>query len=275
MREIVIIAIKEFRDGIRNSWFLGATVALVLFSLSLTFLGSAPAGTVGVDQLAVTIVSLASLSVFLLPLMALLLSYDALVGEVERGTMLLLLTYPVSRSDIILGKFVGQTLGLGLATVLGFGSAALVLVFGGGGQSDNWMSFGVLMGSSVVLGAAFVALGLAISAMPRQRSAAAAVAFGLWLCLVIVYDMALLGALVADGGDGISASLFEMLLTVNPANAFRMINLSGAEDVRAAAGLVISDLEGVGNGFAPAVSMGMWVVVPLILAVVLFRRKQL
>ncbi len=192
MRELVIIAIKEFRDGIRNRWFLGATAALVLFSLSLTFLGSAPAGTVGVDQLAVTIVSLASLSVFLLPLMALLLSYDALVGEVERGTMLLLLTYPLSRSDIIIGKFLGQTLGLGLATILGFGSAALVLV-NGGIESANWMAFGVLIGSSVVLGAAFVALGLAISAMPRQRSAAAALAFGVWLCLVIVYDMALLG----------------------------------------------------------------------------------
>ncbi|KZB51740.1 ABC transporter permease subunit [Thalassospira xiamenensis] len=274
MRELVIIAIKEFRDGIRNRWFLGATAALVLFSLSLTFLGSAPAGTVGVDQLAVTIVSLASLSVFLLPLMALLLSYDALVGEVERGTMLLLLTYPLSRSDIIIGKFLGQTLGLGLATVLGFGSAALVLVYGGI-ESANWMAFGVLMGSSVVLGAAFVALGLAISAMPRQRSAAAALAFGVWLCLVIVYDMALLGALVADGGEGISAPVFDMLLTVNPADAFRMINLSGFEDVRDAAGLVISDLEGIGNGFAPVLSLGMWVVVPLILAVVLFRGKQL
>jgi Cu-processing system permease protein len=274
MRELVIIAIKEFRDGIRNRWFLGATAALVLFSLSLTFLGSAPAGTVGVDQLAVTIVSLASLSVFLLPLMALLLSYDALVGEVERGTMLLLLTYPLSRSDIIIGKFLGQTLGLGLATILGFGSAALVLVYRGI-ESANWMAFGVLIGSSVVLGAAFVALGLAISAMPRQRSAAAALAFGVWLCLVIVYDMALLGALVADGGEGISAPVFDMLLTVNPADAFRMINLSGFEDVRVAAGLVISDLEGIGNGFAPVLSLGMWVVVPLILAVVLFRRKQL
>ena len=274
MRELVIIAIKEFRDGIRNRWFLGATAALVLFSLSLTFLGSAPAGTVGVDQLAVTIVSLASLSVFLLPLMALLLSYDALVGEVERGTMLLLLTYPLSRSDIIIGKFLGQTLGLGLATILGFGSAALVLVYGGI-ESANWMAFGVLIGSSVVLGAAFVALGLAISAMPRQRSAAAALAFGVWLCLVIVYDMAVLGALVADGGEGISAPVFDMLLTVNPADAFRMINLSGFEDVRVAAGLVISDLEGIGNGFAPVLSLGMWVVVPLILAVVLFRRKQL
>ncbi len=111
--------------------------------------------------------------------------------------------------------------------------------------------------------------------MPRQRSAAAALAFGVWLCLVIVYDMALLGALVADGGEGISTSVFNTLLLVNPADAFRMINLSGFEDVRAAAGLVVSDLEGVADGFAPLVSLGLWVTVPLIFAVMLFRRKQI
>ena len=42
-----------------------------------------------------TVVSLASLTVFLVPLIALLLAYDAIVGEAERGTLLLLLAYPV------------------------------------------------------------------------------------------------------------------------------------------------------------------------------------
>ena len=43
-----------------------------------------------------SIVSLSSLTIFLLPLIALLISYDAVVGEMERGTMLLLLSYPVA-----------------------------------------------------------------------------------------------------------------------------------------------------------------------------------
>ena len=43
-----------------------------------------------------------------MPLIALLLSYDAIVGEVERGTMMLLLTYPVARWQVVLGKFLGH-----------------------------------------------------------------------------------------------------------------------------------------------------------------------
>ena len=41
------------------------------------------------------VVSLSSLTIFLVPLIALLLSHDAIVGEAERGTLLLLLSYPV------------------------------------------------------------------------------------------------------------------------------------------------------------------------------------
>jgi ABC-type Na+ efflux pump permease subunit len=38
---------------------------------------------------------------------ALLISHDAIVGEMERGTMLLLLSYPVGRWQVLIGKFVG------------------------------------------------------------------------------------------------------------------------------------------------------------------------
>lgn len=272
MTAIVIIALKEFRDGIRNLWFLGAAGALMLFALGLTFLGSVPSGTVGVDRLAVTIVSLASLSVFLLPLMALLLSYDGLVGEIERGTMSLLLTYPVARWQVVIGKFVGQTVGLGAATVIGFGAAAGCLVWLAP-QSGNWSGYLLLTASSVMLGAVFVAIGLLISALPRHRGGAAAFAFGVWLGLVVMYDMALLGGLVADGGHTIGASLFDFLLVFNPADAFRMINLAGVEDVRAAAGLVGTDMSDGVTGIWPLISMILWTVVPLLLSVMAFRRK--
>ena len=75
----------------------------------------------------VVIVSLSSLTIFLVPLVALLISHDAIVGEMERGTMLLLLSYPVSRRQVLLGKFVGHLAILAFATVLGYGTAALAL----------------------------------------------------------------------------------------------------------------------------------------------------
>ena len=108
MRNIVIIAAKEIKEGLRNRWVLATTLLLAALSLSLTFLGSAPTGNVGAGALDVVVVSLSSLTIFLLPLIALLISHDAVVGEMERGTMILLLSYPVGRYQVLLGKFCGH-----------------------------------------------------------------------------------------------------------------------------------------------------------------------
>ena len=99
----LIIARKEIHQAIRNRLVLSSTLLLAGLALSLTFLGSAPTGTVGVRALDVVIVSLSSLTIFLIPLIALLISHDAIVGDMERGTMLLLLSYPVARWQVLLG----------------------------------------------------------------------------------------------------------------------------------------------------------------------------
>ena len=62
-------------------------------------------------------------------------------------------------------------------------------------------------------------------------------ALGIWLLLVIVYDTALLGLLVADGGRFVTPGLFGALLLLNPSDAFRLLNLAGFADARLVAGL--------------------------------------
>ncbi len=118
LQAISIIAGKEFKDGLRNRWVLATTLLLAGLAISISFLGTAPVGERGVSALAVNVVSLSSLTIYLIPLIALLLSYDAIVGEVERGTMLLLLTYPVSRRNILIGKFCGHLAILAFATIV-------------------------------------------------------------------------------------------------------------------------------------------------------------
>ena len=114
MRNVLIVARKEIQEGLRNRWVLATTLLLAALALTLSFLGSAPTGSVGMRALDVVIVSLSSLTIFLLPLIALLISHDAIIGEMERGTMLLLLSYPVGRWQVLLGKFVGHLAILGL-----------------------------------------------------------------------------------------------------------------------------------------------------------------
>src|SRR5512137_1844215 len=104
MSPILVLAEKEFRDGLRNKWVFGATLLLAALAFALAFLGSSPTGLLEAAPLAVSVVSISSLTIFLIPLIALLIGYDAIVGEADRGCLLLMLTYPLSRLELILGK---------------------------------------------------------------------------------------------------------------------------------------------------------------------------
>jgi Cu-processing system permease protein len=274
MTAVLILAGRELRAGLRNRWAVGASLLLLLLALALAFLGSAPSGAVAASPLAVTVVSLASLSVFLIPLIALLLSYDAIIGEVERGTMLLLLTYPVARWQVVAGKFLGHLAVLGLATLVGYGLAGAILAML---VSDirAWQPYGAMIASSILLGAAFLALGQLASTVVRERATAAGLAVGLWLVLVVLYDLGLLGLLAATGGQGLSAGLVTGLLIANPSDAYRLFNLSGFGEVSRFAGLAgMADQLAVAPWVALA-ALAAWVVVPLALAGAVFGRREL
>jgi Cu-processing system permease protein len=272
----LIIAAKEIHQAVRNRWVLAATLLLAGLALSLTFLGSAPTGTVGVRALDVVIVSLSSLTIFLVPLIALLISHDAIVGDMERGTMLLLLSYPVARWQVLIGKFLGHLAVLAFATCLGYGLAVAALAATGSRiDSDSLMAFAAMIGSSVLLGAAFVAIGYLVSALVRDRGTAAGICIGLWLLLVLIYDMALLGALALDQGRSISASTLNALLLLNPTDVYRLFNLTGFANVSTFAGMA---------GLAQSTSLSIpvlltvllaWSVVPLGCAAVAFSRREL
>lgn len=275
MRTIAIIAGKEIQEGLRNRWVLATTLLLAALALSLAFLGSAPTGNVGAGALDVVVVSLSSLTIFLLPLIALLISHDAVVGEMERGTMILLLSYPIGRHQVILGKFLGHVLILAFATVIGYGAAALALAITGTSVlTASWYAFASMLGTSIMLGAVFVAIGYLISSIVRDRGTAAGLSVGVWLMMVLVFDMALLGLLVLDQGRIISARVLEGLLFLNPTDLYRLANLTGF-NVSQFSGM--AGLAGTTSTGTTALLAGLltWMLVPLALAMTFFTRREL
>jgi Cu-processing system permease protein len=276
MRNVLLIAIKEIQESLRNRWVLATTLLLAALALTLTLLGSAPTGSVGVRPLDVVIVSLSSLSVFLLPLIALLISHDAIVGEIERGTMLLLLSYPVGRWQVLLGKFAGHLAVLAFATILGYGVAVMVLATTGGEiDADSLNAFGILVASSILLGAVFIAIGYLISSLVRERATAAGIAIGVWLAFVVLYDMALLGLLVVDQGRNISSSTLNMLLLANPTDVYRMLTLAGTAGVSAFAGMAALSNAMTMGATALVAGLLIWILLPLSLAARVFSRREL
>lgn len=230
MRQIFNIALKEYKDGLRNRWFLFITVLFALLAVGITWFGAAAAGKVGFTNLPATIASLSSLATFLMPLIALLLAYDAIVGEEEGGTLMLLLTYPLTRSQIIFGKFVGHSMILGLATLIGFGSAALAIaVFVN--DISLWQlltAFARFIVSSIVLGMVFLACAYVLSARATEKSTAAGLALGVWFFFVLIFDLALLALLVVGQGK-FNPDALPWLLLLNPTDIYRLINLVGFE----------------------------------------------
>lgn len=275
MRMIWILALKELRDGLRNRWVAAAIILLATLAIVLSLMGSAPTGSVKVSALDITVINLASLSVYLIPLIALMLSFDALVGEFERGTMLLLLTYPVTRWQVIMGKFVGHFLILFIAIFAGYGSAFFFMVVMGDGSIDGWQAYLMMMTSSLLLGSVFIALGYFVSVLVKERATAIGSAIGLWLIFVVLYDLILFGALLLDKQQVIGQKLFSTLMLISPTDSYRILNLSMFDGVSQSAGIAgLASNAGMSSGLLLSVIL-MWIIIPLVTTLYIFQQREL
>ena len=261
--QIAAIASKEFWDRIRNRWVLAVALVFTAFALSIAYFGAAQQGTVGFRSIEVTIASLVSLVIYLIPLIALLLGFDAIVGERERGSLDLLLALPITRLELLLGKYLGLAAALALSTLAGFGLVAVLLWRH---MSANALfHYGGFMISSVLLGLAFLSLAVMLSVLARDRTRASGLAIATWFFFVLVFDLLLLGLLVATGGQ-FAGDAFAWLLLLNPADVFRILNVFSLEDVRTLYGLASVVPSSLGS---PAIMGGVmlaWIALPLAIA---------
>lgn len=276
MHGVLTIATTELRIGLRNRWIILSSLILLAFALILVLLGSAPGGEVKTDAVTVVVASLSTLSVYLVPLIALLLSFDAIAGEIDRGTLQLVLASPVSRGAVLMGKFLGHVAVLGIAVSFGYGIAgALAFFANGGGDVGSLAGVGRLIASSVVLGATFIAIGYIASASTRQTGTAAALAIAIWLFAVVLYDLGLLGGLLVSQ-DGIFArEIFPWLLVFNPADAFRLYNMSAIDALAVGSNLG----GGAGSalplsGLATMLSPIVWTAIALGLSTFILKRVR-
>ncbi|PLX75257.1 MAG: hypothetical protein C0607_08675 [Azoarcus sp.] len=267
--QIATIAGKEFWDRIRNRWVLAVALVFTVFALVIAYFGAAQQGAVGFRSIDVTIASLVSLVIYLIPLIALVLGFDAIVGERERGSLDLLLSMPITRVELLLGKYLGLAAALTFSTVAGFGLVAVVL--SSQLELDALFHYLGFMLSSVLLGCAFLSLAVMLSVFAGDRTRASGLAIAMWFFFVLVFDLLLLGALVVSGGQW-GGELFPYLLLLNPADVFRILNIFSLEDVRALYGLATVFPPSLANPALLGVVMFAWIALPLGIAAWRFRK---
>lgn len=176
------IARKDVRDATRSksAWLL-VGLFLVVF-LGLVYAVSRLEGAEFDEFLGLAVDTVASL----VPLIALVLGYKAVISERESGSVALLLSLPHSRADVLVGKFLGRSVVLVVPIVLATafaGLAAVVLL--GSVAPGRYLLF---VGLTVLLGLAFLAIALGLSAgTPNQRRVTAG-AFGVYLLFVVLWE---------------------------------------------------------------------------------------
>ncbi len=254
------LLVHEFWERARDRWVLTISALFALLCSAVTLYGKGADG-VGTQLTGPSLVTLTSLFV---PLVALVLGHDAVVGERERNTLGMLLSLPVSRLEVVIAKFVGRLLALLCSIALGLGGALLVA----GGQATVLLRFAL---PTSLLGASFLAVGVLISSTSQRQVGAASLVVVTWFALVFFYDLGLLGLLVVSDGQ-VSPATIGWLVHLNPAGLFR------TEMLRSFSGPGALDHLGVRAGSpgraAEVLTWIGWSVLPLSLSALLLAREK-
>ncbi|QGZ42671.1 Cu-processing system permease protein [Pseudoduganella flava] len=262
-RQVRVIAAKEWRDRLRNRWLLAVALVFAVFALAIGYFGAAQQGQVGFHGIEATIASLASLVIYLVPLIALILGYDAVVGERERGALELLLSMPISRLEVLCGKYLGLAAALATATALGFGVGILPL-FNELSVADG-TRYAWFVATAVLMGWAFLSIAVFVSVIATDRVRASGAALALWFFFVLVFDLLLMGALVVSGG-GLDSGVFAALLMLNPADVFRLLNVFSSDQAQGMYGLATVMPPGWTHPAALFAVMFAWTALPFYFA---------
>jgi len=239
---------------------------------------------------------------FLLPVGVLLLSYRSIVGERTSGSLKFVLGLPLTRSDILIGKVIGRSVGLAVPV----SAAAVVLGLIGivrFGLFSPLLFIGILLATLLYV-TTLVSVATAISAITSNTVRAATVVFGGVYLVFTVFWTRFAEMIYAAVGDASVTSfnapadgLFFALLRLSPGRAYRLLTnwLLGVGNSGAGYDAVITKLqtptsinvyavESAFQGQTPPaylheiyglVVLLVWLVVPLGLARYHFQRSDL
>lgn len=124
----------------------------------------------------------------LMTLLCVVISYDAVCGEKSDGTLRLLLSNPVSKLQLFLGKFLGLFLIVALALALGVLAdiVAIALLNGPPLSAEIMVEAASAVAMALLCLSAFLFLGLAISALTSRPAVALVVLLVIWTLSVVV-----------------------------------------------------------------------------------------
>lgn len=227
-----VVAKKEFQDTRRSKviWVLSA-IFIVIFALP-AFLGlyfnigqlaQQQGQTVTTDAFFAIATRFGSA---LIPIIAIVIGYAAVVGERESGSLKVLLSLPFTRRDVILGKVVGRSAVVAVPILVGFLVSVVVLIPAGVQVSPVGFIAGSVL--TALLGVVFVALAVGFSAGVKTSRRAIVGTVGIYVYFFLFWNAfantvgwALREYLDAGAASTLKISLFLKLL--NPTQSYQTL----------------------------------------------------
>ena len=263
-RQLALCARQELTLAVRSRWLQIFAVVFAAIALLIAASGYILSGGSGVQDFARTAASLVQLVLLLVPLTALVFGVFELTPD--RGAAELLYSQPAPRGAILVGTLVGLFEALVGAQLLGFGAAALV-VFARSG-SEGVSGFAAVVIGAAVLTACFLSIAAWIAGgqTGRRRARALAVALVLWFAVVVLFDVAALGA-ASLLPSGRASRLLVASAILNPVDAVRTASLLAVEGTAAFGSASLAFLRITGGVASAAAlitaSLLAWTVIPL------------
>lgn len=260
---------RELAGAIRARWFLVYSAVFLVGGVLLTAFGGLDTTVHGYRGYAKAFGGLVHLALLFVPLMALVPATAAIAEERESGALEYTLAQPVTFGEVYFGKWAGVSVALLLSLSIGFGIAGTV----GAIRGVPALLLMELFGFVVLLGFAFVAIGLGLSATADSRALATTAGVVLWLVLVALGTLGVIAAFVRWGAPEAALVGWSLL---NPVEAFRMGVVSTIDADLSLLGPVghalVERVGSAGTRVLAATSLVLWSSVPALLGWWRFQR---
>ncbi|HLR41537.1 MAG TPA: ABC transporter permease, partial [Virgibacillus sp.] len=217
---ILIVAQREIKLGFRNAWTYSFLILLTFFTAVILLLQTSSATSDGYTDMTGTIMNM---TLYLLPLITLLLGGFSTAAEKEDGQWGLLSTYPISAYIFLWGKW------LGLATVLltiiffSFGVSGLLTFFFG--VTLPFQSFIFYLFFSVALSLVYLSIAFLIGSITRNRWETLISGIAIWFLTIIIWPLLMISVLSQLPSYQLIRPFLEGLTVLNPAEFIRVFSI--------------------------------------------------
>ncbi len=245
-------------DILKSKVLLFLTILLLAISMAFFTLENDPSKA---------LVSLLSVVLIILPLVSIIYSTTYYYNAYE--FMELLVSQPIKRRTILLAEYIGITISLMVAFLVGIGLPVLIF------QADATGM--VLILSGVMLVFCFVAFAFLASTITRDKARGIGMSIMLWFFLAIIYD-ALVLAFLYGFSDYPLEKLMIVLASLNPIDLAR-ISVMLKLDVSALMGYTGALYKQFFGGWIGIVYsifvMALWTIIPLWISLKVFKKKNI